>query len=112
MKGSLIVGDKSLICPVCGKSFVPAPYHVYKSCGRGSKYVCSYTCAVKSERENKAKRTNRGGRRPSYAYILPSGEVAIGMGEAARLLCVSRDRLMQLIARGEVRKILRGDIGV
>lgn len=33
-------------CPICGKVFVPAPYHIYKQrSGRtGHKYYCSYSC--------------------------------------------------------------------
>ena len=33
-------------CPVCGKNFVPAPYHVYKN-SKG-RLVCSYRCQMKS----------------------------------------------------------------
>lgn len=29
------------VCPVCGKSFVPAPYHVYQEQG---KPYCSWSC--------------------------------------------------------------------
>lgn len=33
-------------CPVCGKIYIKAPYHIYKSKGR---FVCSWTCMLKSE---------------------------------------------------------------
>ena len=29
------------ICPVCGKNFIPAPYHIYNDFG---KFYCSWTC--------------------------------------------------------------------
>lgn len=32
---------RTVICPKCGKEFVPAPFHVYKD---GSKYYCKWTC--------------------------------------------------------------------
>lgn len=38
------------ICPVCGKKFIPAPYHVYKLWNEVSGHnilVCSYTCSLK-----------------------------------------------------------------
>ena len=38
-----------LICPVCGKSFIPAPMHVYRD-KRCRKRVCSWSCVCKSER--------------------------------------------------------------
>ena len=43
------------VCPVCGKEFVPAPWHVYKDKRKGGnrKFVCSYGCMRKSEREKK-----------------------------------------------------------
>ena len=28
-------------CPRCGKKFIPAPYHIYKS---GKRRYCSWTC--------------------------------------------------------------------
>lgn len=31
-------------CPVCGKNFVPAPFHVYKN--KKGKLVCSYHCQL------------------------------------------------------------------
>lgn len=39
-----------LKCPICGKTFVPAPEHIYrdKRVWRGS-FVCSYGCMLKSE---------------------------------------------------------------
>lgn len=44
-KNKSILG--SVICPICGKSFIPAYYHVYvtkRNNGTVVKYQCSYTC--------------------------------------------------------------------
>lgn len=35
-------------CPVCGKNFIPAPFHAYKVYG---KRVCSWHCQLKGERD-------------------------------------------------------------
>lgn len=44
----------STICAVCGKTFVPAPYHRYHGYGvNGHKRVCTYTCMLKDERRHK-----------------------------------------------------------
>ena len=37
-------------CSMCGRSFVPAPYHVYRDAER-HKLFCSYTCHSKYLRE-------------------------------------------------------------
>lgn len=40
------------ICPICGKTFVPAPYHKYKVLiGSRWRLVCSYPCESKGLRE-------------------------------------------------------------
>lgn len=45
------------VCPVCGKSFVPAPQHVYKiHVGDNDRKVCSWTCVRTYERKNKPRR--------------------------------------------------------
>lgn len=36
-------------CPICHKTFVPAPYHTYKTHNKVH-YVCSYHCALASEK--------------------------------------------------------------
>ena len=114
-KQSEAVSGCSIVCPVCGRNFVPAPYHVYRSSAKvkaQTKLVCSYSCAQASRREFEANRKHRAGRQPIYAYILPSGEIAVGQAEAMKLMRVPRDRLMYLIAHGDIKKILRGEIGV
>lgn len=35
-------------CPICGKTFVPAPMHIYKI--KYGKKVCSYHCMRKYEK--------------------------------------------------------------
>ena len=48
-------------CPVCGKTFVPAPYHVYKEAGRAkTRKVCSYSCMLKAERKFEANKKPTG----------------------------------------------------
>ena len=39
----------TLICPVCKKSFIPAPKHIYRD-KRTNHKVCSWSCVLKSER--------------------------------------------------------------
>ena len=51
---------KSVKCPICGKSFVPAPYHVYKMFIKGSyRYLCSWSCYRKAEREKENKKKTK-----------------------------------------------------
>lgn len=45
---------RELVCIICGKTFIPAPMHIYKVKG---KLVCSYNCRCafeKSEEQKKA----------------------------------------------------------
>lgn len=49
-----------LICPICGKEYLPAPMHVYKMPTKNGRLVCSYSCALKAEREHEEKRMKRG----------------------------------------------------
>ena len=48
-KGTIDLTEK--ICPVCGKEFITAPQHVYKTSSKGTP-VCSYSCMMKY-RKNK-----------------------------------------------------------
>lgn len=43
-------------CPICGKTFIPAPFHVYKT-GQGEP-ICSYHCLLAYQRKANAKRRN------------------------------------------------------
>lgn len=43
------------ICPVCGKNFIPAGQHVYRLYEDRSILVCSYHCALQSERDAQAR---------------------------------------------------------
>lgn len=42
-------------CPVCKKTFMPAPQHVYKT-ANGNKLVCSYHCVLADERAAERRR--------------------------------------------------------
>ena len=44
-----------LKCGVCGKTFIPAPEHIYKSAVDGS-CVCSWHCMLESEKMKGNKR--------------------------------------------------------
>ncbi len=52
-------------CPVCGKVFIPAELHVYKTklspAGGPDKLVCSWTCVRNGEKmlDEKRKRSKR-----------------------------------------------------
>jgi hypothetical protein len=52
-------GVPEAICPVCKKTFVPAPFHIYKDY-RNKRRVCSYHCAVESERAALEKKNKKG----------------------------------------------------
>lgn len=55
---------RSAWCPICGKEFFPTPEHVYRD-GR-LKYarpVCSYHCALESERQAAEKKRRYKGAR-------------------------------------------------
>lgn len=51
----------STVCPICGKTFVPAAYHAYHAYGaQRQKRVCSYTCMIEAERRNESKKKKTG----------------------------------------------------
>lgn len=52
-----------LKCPICGKTFVPAPEHIYrdKRAWRGN-FVCSYGCMLKSEQMKNESRKRKDSR--------------------------------------------------
>ena len=45
-----------LVCPVCGKIYIPAPFHVYKI--KANKLVCSYKCQIEYENHRKLSEPN------------------------------------------------------
>lgn len=46
-------------CPICGKTFIPAPYHVYRMSGKRSARVCSWSCHLEAERRHEAERKEK-----------------------------------------------------
>ncbi len=62
MAGPMLVETK---CPVCGKEFIPAPLHVYKTrlspAGGPVVLVCSWSCVRNGEKmlDEKRKRSKR-----------------------------------------------------
>ena len=49
-------------CPICGKTYVPAPLHVYKMPYRNTR-VCSYHCSMEAERRYEAGKKKPGRRK-------------------------------------------------
>jgi hypothetical protein len=65
MSNDYIIGLKSVECPICHKSFIPAVYHMYKI---KTAYYCSWTCYRKAgggngkkiySRKTKAEKRNK-----------------------------------------------------
>lgn len=46
-------------CPVCGKKFIPAPFHAYKTSPCGKTLLCTYSCKLEYDRRRDAKRKNK-----------------------------------------------------
>ena len=44
------------VCPVCGKRFIPAAFHIYKA---GGTFVCSWGCQRKVEKEREKRELER-----------------------------------------------------
>jgi hypothetical protein len=45
-----------LICPICGKTFCPAPQHAYKGrVDRNRVLLCSYSCCLEADRRHDAR---------------------------------------------------------
>lgn len=45
-----------IVCPVCGKTFIPAPMHIYKVRKSGYYWrVCTWGCQMKWEKEHPRK---------------------------------------------------------
>ena len=48
MRGDIL----TRVCPVCGKTYIPAPFHIYKVAGRK---VCSYSCSLQNVKNKQEK---------------------------------------------------------
>ena len=47
-------------CYICGRSFVPAQYHIYKRTVKGKvKWLCGYTCTCEYDRKHPVVKGNR-----------------------------------------------------
>lgn len=65
-----------LICPKCGKNFIPAPMHVYKEYGR---VYCSWTCYNHRNDEKllrKAKSVAQYTKQGEYIKTFPNANIA------------------------------------
>ena len=46
-------------CIVCGKSFLPAPFHAYKVSEESRELMCTYSCMLKYFKNHKRKKYTR-----------------------------------------------------
>lgn len=63
---------KECVCPICKKTFLPAPMHIYKNKMPGAdnnKLVCSWSCQLESERRWDAKRKRKTYNNMMYGKI-------------------------------------------
>lgn len=95
-------------CPVCGKKFIPAPYHAYLDKRAHSNIpVCSYKCM--RETEVKKKSSQRASRR-EYAQrrvkCIETGEVFKSAKDAA-LWIKAEATTIRAVCRGD-RETVRG----
>lgn len=66
-------------CPICGKMFVPAPYHAYKLLiGSRWRLICSYTCASKGLREKEEAHRRKIEERTARKRALKAAKAAEG----------------------------------
>lgn len=63
--------SRTLVCPVCGKKFNPAPEHSYKV---GNDLVCTYTCSIRGEKTKITKKPK--GRKAVLQFDLQHNLVA------------------------------------
>lgn len=44
---------KEILCDECGKNFIPAPFHIFKTIRKGKLYwFCGYNCRCAFEKKN------------------------------------------------------------
>jgi hypothetical protein len=54
---------QEVVCPVCGKIFIPGYPHAYKDRRSPYKRVCTWGCVMKSERLKEANRKRKSRKR-------------------------------------------------
>lgn len=105
MKRMIDMGLPVKTCPVCGRDFVPAPQHVFRTPNRTA-YVCGYRCARKAEQDKR-----EAEKMMSIFWCREAGEdcglyvVAMTRGKAKRIFgkemdCRYVDVLSKLVKRG------------
>ena len=68
---------KEIICPICGRTFIPAPCHVFHVDGKPYKKVCSWTCLCESRRRDpKLNTCGQGRAKQVIKYDAEGNEVA------------------------------------
>ena len=85
-------------CPICGRNFIPAPYHVYRV---NNVLVCTYTCMRKGERE-KLKPKNEAHVKPVYMFSIDGAFIGEYPHAAAAASVIGiRSETIRRCSRGE-----------
>ena len=86
-------------CPVCGKNYIPAPFHQYKI--YGGVRVCSWSCQLRGEREGI--RVPHGAPRvkPIMMFDMNGAFVRefLNSAEASKLLMISAESIRKCCRR-------------
>lgn len=85
------------VCPICGKTFIPAPQHALTDKKTG-KYVCSCSCSEKSRKSGKSAIQNMNYRK--YPPIIVNGVEYEQGGYINRSLNVSGVQLIKARENG------------
>ena len=92
-------GRQEKTCPVCGKTFLPAPEHSYHLENK-SKLVCSYSCVRNWEESKKTQSSVRSfGKRVAVRFV-ETGEEFKTLAECAKHLNVSSTTIYNCIKYG------------
>ena len=88
-------------CPICGKVFIPAPFHVYKD-GHG-KYYCTWGCFNKYKPRNLRSENHNGGRKRIKIDQFTLDGVFI-----KTFISINNASEVSGVARSTIRDIIRG----
>lgn len=80
---------KNVICPICGKSFIPAAEHVYKRVIKNARrYICSYHCTLEYDK-NKIDRRHA---RSAQSLRSVKADASEGKGACGTVCEMERDK--------------------
>lgn len=91
------------VCPVCGKSFIPAYMHAYHD---GESVVCSWNCQIEAEKRREEARANKRHYRGKAIEpgrddnILKLAKEGVDTQEIADKYGLTVDRIRQIIRSG------------